>query len=91
MHSMTTNQIPGTPALFGEDVTVREASWGYGFSIIGEQQWPWFGGGLVPPGSATHPGAGGISYWIDFDNEIVGVFFEVINIRDQRYLFQELG
>ena len=32
----------------------------------------------MPPGSVTHPGAGGIGYWIDFDHGIVGVFFEVL-------------
>lgn len=78
VRSMVTNQIPGTSARFGPDRVVSEASWGYGFSVICEERWPYFGGGLVPFGSATHPGAGGISYWIDFEHEIVGVFFEVL-------------
>jgi CubicO group peptidase (beta-lactamase class C family) len=78
VRSMVTNQIPGTNALFGPDRIVTEASWGYGFSVVCEERWPYFGGGLVPLGSATHPGAGGISYWIDFEHEIVGVFFEVL-------------
>jgi predicted ATPase len=31
---------------------------------------------LVPPGTVTHAGAGGISHWIDFEHEIVGVYYE---------------
>jgi CubicO group peptidase (beta-lactamase class C family) len=77
VRSMMTNQVPGIPALFAESV-MPEASWGYGFTIIQERQFPYFAGGLLPLGSALHPGAGGISYWIDFEHEIVGVFFEVI-------------
>jgi CubicO group peptidase (beta-lactamase class C family) len=78
VRSMVTNQIPGTPALFGDRV-LPEASWGYAFTVIHERPFPFFCGGLLPPGSVAHPGAGGISYWIDFDNEIVGVFFELIS------------
>ena len=73
--AMTTNQIPGVPdILFGH----KEASWGYGFSVICQERWPYFGGGLVPPGSVTHAGAGGIDHWVDFDNQIVGAYFEII-------------
>lgn len=78
VRAMTTNQIPGTPAWFVRDMRVPEASWGYGFSVVCEQRWPWFAGGLVPFGSASHPGAGGISFWIDFEHGIVGVWFEVL-------------
>lgn len=78
IRAMTTNQIPGTPAVFGPDAIVAEGSWGYGFSVICEQRWPWFGGGLVPMGSVTHPGAGGVNYWIDLEHELVGVFFEIL-------------
>ncbi|MCU1352061.1 MAG: hypothetical protein JWM05_1270 [Acidimicrobiales bacterium] len=78
VRSMCIDQIPGTPALFGQGVRLPIGSWGYGFSVLCHVRWPWFGGGLVPYGSVTHPGAGGVDFWIDFDNEIVGVFFEVI-------------
>ena len=78
VRSMVTNQIPGTPARWTLDRTFPEASWGYGFSVLCEQRWDWFGGGLVPPGSVSHPGAGGIGFWVDFDHEIVGVCFEVL-------------
>lgn len=77
VRAMTTNQVPSVPAVVGDRV-VKEASWGFGFGVICEERWPYFGGALVPTGSVSHPGAGGISFWIDFQNEIVGVFFEVI-------------
>jgi serine-type D-Ala-D-Ala carboxypeptidase len=80
--SMVTNQIPGVPARFA-DRPIREASWGYGFTVVQEQRFAYFGGGLVPMGSVLHPGAGGINYWVDFANEIVGVFFEVITKVDE--------
>lgn len=80
--SMVTNQIPGVPAMFGDQI-IPESSWGYGFTVVQEQRFAYFGGGLVPLGSALHPGAGGVSYWIDFANEIVGVFFEVITEIDE--------
>jgi hypothetical protein len=50
---------------------------------VQEQRFAYFGGGLVPLGSVLHPGAGGVSYWVDFANEIVGVFFEVITEVDE--------
>ncbi len=78
VRSMTTNQIPGIPARFVADQTAPEASWGYGFAITCETRWAWFGGGLVPFGTATHPGAGGVSFWIDIEHGIVGVWFEVL-------------
>ena len=77
VRSMVTNQIPGVPAVFG-DRLLQEASWGYGFTVLQEERFAYFSGGLVPFGSALHPGAGGICYWIDFEHDIVGVFFEVI-------------
>jgi CubicO group peptidase (beta-lactamase class C family) len=81
VRAMTTNQIPGVPDVaFGR----KEASWGYGFSVICQERWPYFGGGLVPPGSVTHAGAGGISHWIDFDNEIVGVYYEILTQMSDR-------
>jgi CubicO group peptidase (beta-lactamase class C family) len=82
VRSMVTDQIPGVPALFGGEV-IPESSWGYGFTVIQERRFAYFSGGLLRRGCALHPGAGGISYWIDFANEIVGVFFEVITEIDE--------
>ena len=73
--AMTTNQIPGVPDLmFGN----REGSWGYGFSVLGHERWPYFGGGIVPRGTARHAGAGGIDHWFDFDNQISAACFELV-------------
>ena len=77
VRSMVTNQIPGVPAVFGRR-SIRESSWAYGFAVVQEQQFPYFCGALLPNGSVLHPGAGGINYWIDFEHEIVGVYFEVL-------------
>jgi len=73
--AMTTNQIPGVPDLmFGN----KEASWGYGFSVLGRERWPYFGGGIVPVGAARHTGAGGIDHWFDFENQIAASCFELV-------------
>ena len=82
--TMVTNQVPGVPALFGDRV-LPEGSWGYGFTVLQPRGFPFFSGGLVPDGTAMHPGAGGISYWIDFENEIVAVFFEVISEMSEHF------
>ena len=77
VQALTTNQIPGVPALFGSEV-LPEASWGYGFIVYRGRPFAYFGGALLPIGSVSHPGAGGSNYWIDFEHGIVGVLFEVI-------------
>lgn len=75
VRAMTTNQIPGVPDLmFG----AKEASWGYGFSVLGRERWPYFGGGIVPVGTARHAGAGGIDHWFDFENQIAAACFELV-------------
>jgi CubicO group peptidase (beta-lactamase class C family) len=75
VRSMTTNQIPGVPDLmFGN----KEACWGYGFSVLGHERWPYFGGGIVPLGTARHAGAGGIDHWFDFENQIAATCFELV-------------
>lgn len=78
VRSMGIDQIPGLAARFGPENLMPVASWGYGFGVICEARWPYFGGGLVPNGSLSHPGAGGIDFWIDREHGIVGAFFEVI-------------
>lgn len=75
--AMTTNQIPGTGATIGP-LQIPEASWGYGFMVRGGWTLNYFGGSLATPGTATHPGAGGMDMWIDFDNELVAVYFECV-------------
>ncbi|MFT5201210.1 MAG: CubicO group peptidase (beta-lactamase class C family) [Candidatus Aldehydirespiratoraceae bacterium] len=77
VHSMVTDQIPGIPALFGDRV-IPQGSWGNAFVVLSHNTFPYFIGGLVPLGSAAHPGAGGTNFWIDFKHGIVGVMLEVI-------------
>ncbi|MFV2038909.1 MAG: serine hydrolase domain-containing protein [Acidimicrobiales bacterium] len=77
VRAMTTNQIPGTGAAFGP-LLLPEASWAYGFTIRGAGTLNYFGGSFATPGTATHPGAGGMDVWIDFDNELVAVYFECV-------------
>ena len=81
VRSMATNQIPGTPADFGGKI-IPEASWGYGFTVVQERPFSYFRGGLLPLGSVLHPGAGGTNYWIDFEHDVVGVWFEVVTETD---------
>ena len=77
VRALVNNRLPGVPAVFGNR-NIREASWGYGFTVVSPQPFTYFVGGLVPDGSVTHPGAGGIGYWIDFEHQIVGAWFEAI-------------
>lgn len=77
VHSMVTDQIPGVPALFSDRV-LPEGSWANAFMVTSHYFFPYFVGGLLPLGTATHPGAGGTNFWIDSKHGIVGVLFEVI-------------
>jgi CubicO group peptidase (beta-lactamase class C family) len=74
--AMTTNQIPGIGVqMMGH--SIPEGSWGYGFMVQGNDRWPWDHGALQPIGSFYHQGMGGVSFWCDPLNEIVGVFLSV--------------
>ena len=57
VRSMVTNQIPGTPAKFGPQL-IPEGSWGYGFTVLQTRPFPYFGGGLLPAGTAATPAQG---------------------------------
>ena len=75
VEAMTTNQVPpGTRAVFHEQTF--DASWGYGWVTSPRKFRP--RGSLPAPGSVSHGGAGGAALWIDRENEIVGVFLEVL-------------
>ena len=56
---------------------VAHASWGYGWAVESPSKWPYFHGSLGPPGTLSHPGAGGAMFWIDPAHELVGAYFEV--------------
>ena len=74
---MTTNQIPGLAVELGE-LSMSEASWGFGFGVTGFEAWKKFGGGLSSPRTIRHGGAGGMDGWADPDTGVVGVCFEVL-------------
>ena len=74
--AMTRDQIPGLDAnILGH--RIPRASWGYGFAVESPTKWRRFRGSLISLGSVTHPGAGGASFWIDLERELVGAYFEV--------------
>jgi CubicO group peptidase (beta-lactamase class C family) len=73
---MTCNQIPGVSTFFRGEFH-KEASWGYGWGIKGNEKWAYYGGDINSPRTFSHGGAGGIFYWVDPVNETVGVYFSV--------------
>jgi CubicO group peptidase (beta-lactamase class C family) len=74
--AMTRDQIPGLRArLVGKEVA--RASCGYGFLVVSPTKWKYFDGSLQPLGTFGHPGGGGQMFWVDPENELVGVYFEV--------------
>jgi CubicO group peptidase (beta-lactamase class C family) len=82
--AMTRDQVPGTKALL-LNVVAERASWGYGFAVESPSKWRYFHGSLAPLGTLRHPGAGGVGFWIDRANDVVGVYFEVTKRVTERY------
>jgi CubicO group peptidase (beta-lactamase class C family) len=75
---MTRNQIPGIPGrteVAGFHEFHTEASWGYGWSIAGNDRWLYYP--AFVPGSFNHSGGGAMMLWIDPVHEIVGVYLSV--------------
>jgi len=76
IQQMTRNQIPGISVnWFGQ--FHREASWGYGWQVTCDEKWSYFDGSLRPAESFGHGGATGTFYWIDPQNEVVGVYLSL--------------
>ncbi len=76
VREMTRNQIPegiGEISFLGSAV---QASYGYGWFVIGDQRWS-MNGSLLPIGTYSHSGFGGTALWVDSVNDVVGVFFSV--------------
>ncbi len=65
---MTRNQLAGIRG---------GASYGLGFFVIENFRMPGLNGSLLPRGTFTHLGAGGVNFWVDPVNEIVGAYFGV--------------
>ena len=82
---MTRNQIPGLRAQFGP--FDFDASYGYGFFVQGSSRGP-MNGGITPEGSFSHAGQGGTRFWVDLENEIVGVYLAVCTKVDPETGFQ---
>lgn len=73
---MTRNQVPDGIAeqvLWGQSA---QASYGLGWFVIGDHRWP-VNGALTPAGTYGHSGMGGTSFWVDPENEVVGVLLSV--------------
>jgi CubicO group peptidase (beta-lactamase class C family) len=69
---MTTNQIPGVGTEFNG--WHDEASWAYGWRVLGTDRWKGFDGVLRSMGSYDHGGAGGNMVWVDPARNLVGVY-----------------
>jgi CubicO group peptidase (beta-lactamase class C family) len=82
--AMTRDQVPGIKAKL-LSVIAERASWGYGFAVESPSKWRYFHGSLAPLGTLRHPGAGGVGFWIDPANEVVGVYFEVTKHLTERF------
>ena len=74
---MTRNQIPGIQAEFFGNF-VPEAEWGFGWAVHGNGKWRYFDGSLHSQETFSHPGAGGVMFWMDPVYEIVGAYFSVV-------------
>jgi CubicO group peptidase (beta-lactamase class C family) len=86
VRQMTRNQIPG----IGTEVEGwhPEASWGLGIRVLDHERWPWQDASLTRKGILTHGGGGGTDFWIDPENEIVGVYFAVCEDTTNRNAFE---
>jgi CubicO group peptidase (beta-lactamase class C family) len=71
---MTSNQIPGIGARLPGEYH-REASWGYGWSIGGDEKWNNYY--VIPDGAFTHPGGSGSSLWCDPARDLIGIYLSV--------------
>ncbi len=73
---MTRNQIADGVGEEGPWGASSQASYGFGWFVLGDERWP-VNGALVPSGAYAHMGMGGSSFWIDPVNELVGVVLSV--------------
>ncbi len=76
VREMTRNQIPEGIGEISFRGSAVQASYGYGWFVIGDQRWS-MNGSLLPIGTYSHSGFGGTALWVDSVNDVVGVFFSV--------------
>jgi CubicO group peptidase (beta-lactamase class C family) len=74
--AMTRNQVSGL-SIFFVGTSHRNASYGYGWFVESADRWKYRNGSLSSNGSFGHSGSGGVSFWVDPVNEIVGVYLSV--------------
>jgi serine-type D-Ala-D-Ala carboxypeptidase len=76
VREMTRNQVPGIGAQAG-DVYFPESTWGLGWNLCGNKRTR-DEGTLRSPETFSFSGSGGIQFWIDPVQELVGVYFSVV-------------
>ena len=80
---MTRNQIPGMGISWHGGL--YKASYGYGWFVQSSEKWKYASGSLSPIESFGHGGMGGVIFWVDPANEIIGVYFSVLMRRTEQY------
>jgi CubicO group peptidase (beta-lactamase class C family) len=73
--AMTRNQISGISITW--HATRYNASYGYGWDVESTMRWKYLNGSLSSNGSYGHVGSGGVAFWVDPLNEVVGVYLSV--------------
>jgi len=81
--AMTRNQIPGMGISWHGGL--YKASYGYGWFVQSSEKWKYASGSLSPIESFGHGGMGGVIFWVDPANEIIGVYFSVLMRRTEQY------
>ena len=74
--AMTRNQIPGISGQFVDEY-FPEALTGFSWFIKGNKKVVLYGETLQSKNTFIHSGAGGIAFWVDPEQEIVGCYFSV--------------
>jgi CubicO group peptidase (beta-lactamase class C family) len=75
---MTRDQIPGLAATLGP-LHFPDASWGYGWSVMGNQKWP--GYPTFTKDTFGHSGAGAMMLWMDTVHDVVGVYLSICRYK----------
>lgn len=79
VRAMTRNQIPGVGASFFDQL-FPEASWGLGPDVR-DHKTAW-AGALQSPDTFGHSGGGGVDFWVDPRDELIGVYFSAALTSD---------
>jgi CubicO group peptidase (beta-lactamase class C family) len=77
VREMTRNQVPGIPAEYLRR-SVAEASWGYGWGVMGSEKWEGTPS-LLSSDAFWHTGGTGVALYVDPRDELVCVFLPIAN------------